>query len=138
MTATLIFKRVLGVLEANAHPRSPGSPDLAGAINFALNETDQEPALRLKGAAWIKTKDLKQYYALSFPGLTGDLFPVVEKLTDDGPDYIGTLGPDRELVVFGWKHVRRRGDWCISLEVFDRERSATVLNGSVRAHDSVG
>lgn len=126
------------MLHADSNNRSPGSPDLKGTINFALNEGDDEPVLSLKGAAWIKTKELKRYYGLSFSGLDGALFPVGEKLTDDGPDYVGTLGPGQELVVFGWKHVRRRGDRSISLEIFDRERSTTVLNGATLAKDCIG
>lgn len=138
MSATLIFKRGLGVLHADSNTLSPGSPNLKGTINFTLNEEDDVPVLCLKGAAWIKTRDLKRYYALSFSGLEGALFPVGEKLTDDGPDYVGTLGPNQELVVFGWKYMRRRGVWCISLEIFDRERPTTVLNGETLANDCIG
>ena len=137
MTATLTFKRALGVLNAYSNTRAPGSPDLKGAINLALNEEDDEPLLCLKGAAWIKTNDVKPYYALSFSGLDGTLFPV-EKLTDDGPDYVGELGPNREFLVFGWKHVRRRNDWCISLEISDRERSTTVFGRAALSNDCIG
>ena len=54
-------------------------------------------------AAWTKSKDDKPYYSLSIGGLNGAMFPETEKRNEQSPDYTGSLGPNRELRVAGWK-----------------------------------
>ncbi|MBG6083220.1 hypothetical protein [Rubrivivax gelatinosus] len=105
MSITLVLKDGTGSLFPNADSNKPSAPKLEGFFNFKLDDRDEGPTLRLDAAAWIKEKDGLQYYSLSVGGLNGALFPEQEKKTDNTPDYSGTLGPNRELRVVGWKKV---------------------------------
>ena len=103
MSLNITLKDGNGSLFPNPDANKPNSPKLEGFITFNLDDREDGPKLRLDVAAWIKRKDDLDYYSISVGGLNGALFPEKEKKNENSPDYTGTLGPNRELRVVGWK-----------------------------------
>lgn len=115
MSLNLILKDATGALFVN-NSNKPNAPKLEGFAEFALDGNKDGPKLRLDVAAWTKSKDDKPYYSLSFGGLNGAMFPETEKRNEQSPDYTGSLGPNRELRVAGWKRAAEgTGEQYISL-----------------------
>lgn len=108
---TLNLKHATGALYANPNANKPNQPTLEGFVEFALTEDESRdgPKLRIDTAAWTKAtkatddKPAQNYYSISIGGINGALFPEKNKRSEDSPDYTGTLGPNRELRVVGWK-----------------------------------
>lgn len=118
MSLNLILKSAAGALFINANANKDGAPKLEGFVEFDLNDEKDGPKLRLDVAAWTKDKDGKPYYSMSFGKMNGAMFPETEKRSDNAPDYTGSLGPNRELRVAGWKRkAEGTGETYISLVI---------------------
>lgn len=109
---TLNLKHATGALYANPNAnKNPNQPRLEGFVEFSLTDDESRdgPKLRIDAGAWAKEtkgteeKPSQKYYSISIGGLNGALFREENKRTDDSPDYTGTLGPNRELRMAGWK-----------------------------------
>jgi len=125
MSITIVLKDGTGNLFPNAENTNPNAPKLEGFFTFKLDDRDDGPELRLDGAAWLKEKNGKKYYSVSVGGLNGALFKEEEKKNDNSPDYTGTLGPNRELRIAGWKRTAEgTGAPYVSLVVSEPNRQA--------------
>lgn len=109
---TLNLKHATGALYANIESqKNPQKPILEGFVEFSLTDDESRdgPKLRIDAAAWTKEtkatddKPATPYYSISIGGLNGAMFREMEKRSDDSPDYTGSLGPNRELRMVGWK-----------------------------------
>jgi hypothetical protein len=103
MPLQLDLSEATGTLLPCADIWGTDSPLFAGTIFFDV--TARWPVLRLPAAAWLDLQGGKPRYRLSIGGLTGWLsFRMrVAGVAGVGPDYTGTLGPEEELQVAGWR-----------------------------------
>lgn len=123
MSLNITLKDANGALYANPSNK-PNAPKLEGFVEFLLNGEKDGPKLRLDAAAWTKEKDGNAYYSLSIGGLNGALFPEKEKKSAESPDYTGSLGPNRELRIVGWKRkAESNSETYVSLLVSEPNRT---------------
>lgn len=124
MSLIITLKDGTGAMFA-ADSTNPNGPKLEGFIELLLEDGKKDgPKLRLPIAAWTKEKDGKPYYSVAVGGgLHGAMFPETEKRNDDSPDYTGSVGPNRELRLAGWKRrAESDGQPYISLLVSEPSR----------------
>ncbi|ABM96860.1 hypothetical protein [Methylibium petroleiphilum] len=122
MSLNITLKDGNGAFYVNQSTKQ-NAPKLEGFVEFSLDGEKDGPKLRLDAAAWTKDKDGLAYYSLSIGGLNGALFPEKEKKSAESPDYTGSVGPNRELRIVGWKRkAESNGEMYISLLISEPNR----------------
>lgn len=78
-------------------------PLLSGLIHFDVTERWQASLLRVRADAWLDMSGARLRYRLSIGGISGWMNHRMP-IAGAGPDYVGVLGPHRELQIAGWRN----------------------------------
>ncbi|GLS93514.1 hypothetical protein [Piscinibacter gummiphilus] len=96
----------------------PGDAHLKGRLSLQLSEDPKQPEFCLEAAGWFDVDAAGQpYYRLTFQGYPGTLHRCIDKITEDCPDYFGSVGFDEGDGLLGWKREDEHGRF-IELKIY--------------------
>lgn len=133
MTATLKLERVMGHLTINPNAKRRNAPKFVGSVAVALYEHDDEPLARIPGVASSRIFHGEELLDVKLLGLAGTLYPAPNKQSSDDPDFVGTVGPDSEMVVSAWKWPSAHDFRGLNVELHDRSTPVHASDCLARA-----
>ncbi|MFG6417234.1 hypothetical protein ACG02S_25400 [Roseateles sp. DC23W] len=102
-------------------------PILSGLIHFDVTERWHASLLRVRADAWLDISGARLRYRVSVGGITGWMSHRM-RIAGVGPNYVGVLGPHRELQIAGWRNrVQAAESPSVTLMIYSSELGSHLL-----------